>query len=105
MHQEHRTVIEQVRTSAAPLSNAERLTLIRAIASLETPNARRRRAETLTDRRLMPSKKPGSPVRLPSDSNTQANTSQCKAGRSWITTRTNERSICGFVRSSGVGGC
>jgi hypothetical protein len=37
MHQEHRTVIEQVRTLAAPLSNAERLTLIRAIASLETP--------------------------------------------------------------------
>ena len=37
MHQEHRTVTEQVRTLAAPLSNAERLTLIRAIASLETP--------------------------------------------------------------------
>ena len=37
MHQEHRTVIEQVRTLAAPLSNAERLALIRAIASLETP--------------------------------------------------------------------
>ena len=37
MLQEHRTVIEQVRTLAAPLSNAERLALIRAIASLETP--------------------------------------------------------------------
>jgi len=37
MLQEHRTVIDQVRTLAAPLSNAERLALIRAIASMETP--------------------------------------------------------------------
>ena len=34
---EHRTLIEQVRTLAAPLSSAERLALIRIIASLETP--------------------------------------------------------------------
>jgi hypothetical protein len=37
MIHEHRTIIEQVRTLAAPLSNAERLALIRAIASLEAP--------------------------------------------------------------------
>jgi hypothetical protein len=47
MHQEHRTVIEQVRTLAAPLSNAERLALIRAIASLETPE--REAAPRVTD--------------------------------------------------------
>jgi hypothetical protein len=46
MQQEHRTVIEQVRTLAAPLSNAERLALIRAIASLETPE---REAPRVTD--------------------------------------------------------
>jgi hypothetical protein len=37
MLQEYDTVIEQVRTLAAPLSNTERLALIRAIASLESP--------------------------------------------------------------------
>lgn len=37
MLQEYDTVVEQVRTLAAPLSNTERLALIRAIASLESP--------------------------------------------------------------------
>lgn len=47
MLQKHRSAIEQVRTLAAPLSSAERLALIRAIASLEIsegkPGARTRR--------------------------------------------------------------
>jgi len=38
MLQEHKTIIEQVRALAAPLNAAERLTLIRAIASLDMPN-------------------------------------------------------------------
>jgi len=37
MLHEDDTIIEQVRTLAAPLSNTERLALIRAIASLEPP--------------------------------------------------------------------
>ena len=41
MLQDRRTVIEQVRRLAAPLSSADRLALIRAIASLDTPERKR----------------------------------------------------------------
>lgn len=48
MLQDRKTVIEQVRRLAVPLSSADRLALIRAIASLEPPR-RKRIAEVSAD--------------------------------------------------------
>jgi hypothetical protein len=48
MLQDRMTVIEQVRRLAAPLSSADRLALIRTIASLEPPS-RKRIAEVSAD--------------------------------------------------------